>query len=302
MNATASHPLPGQSVWVPTPTLPVGVGVGLKAQHYGAALTETNRPSFVEVHVENYLHAGGPAHRYLEAIRERYAISFHGVGLSLGGSDPPSSSELSARAALMRRYAVTQFSEHLAWSSWNGSYFNDLLPLAYTEESLRRVVGHVQATQEALGAAILIENPATYLRFQSSHIEETQFLTELCQHTGCGLLLDINNVVVCAHNHSFDTHAYLDALPLSVVGEIHLAGHSIRGHSAGDQTYIDSHDGPVQAQTWALYVATLKKTGGKPTLIEWDNHLPTWAELLNEARIANAYLQSHLEGMSHANG
>jgi uncharacterized protein len=301
MNATASHPLPGQSVWVSTPTLPVGVGVGLKAQHYSAALTETHRPSFVEVHAENYLHAGGPAHRYLEAIRERYAISFHGVGLSLGGLDAPSSSELSARGALMRRYAAAQFSEHLAWSSGNGSYFNDLLPLAYTEENLRCVVGHVQATQEALGSAILIENPATYLRFQSSHIEETQFLTELCQHSGCGLLLDINNVVVCAHNHGFDANAYIDALPLNVVGEIHLAGHSIRSHSTAEQTYIDSHDGPVQAQTWALYAAALEKTGGKPTLIEWDNQLPSWPELLSEARIANAHLQSHLEGMSHAN-
>jgi uncharacterized protein len=279
----------------------MGVGVGLKAQHYAAALTETNRPAFLEVHIENYLHAGGPAHRYLEAIRAQSAISFHGVGLSLGGPSPPSSTALAARKQILDRYAAAQFSEHLAWSSWDGAYFNDLLPLAYTEESLARVAAHIQATQEALQRHILIENPATYLQFQHSSIDEAQFLYELCQRTGCGLLLDINNVVVCAHNHQFDAMTYVQALPLSTVGEIHLAGHSIRTHSTTDQTYIDSHDGPVQQVTWALYAAVLGKTGQLPTLIEWDNNLPHWPDLLGEAHIAEHFLQETQITTSTAN-
>jgi uncharacterized protein len=273
-----------------TSALPVGAGVCLKAEHYTAVLSAADRPAFLEVHAENYLCAGGPAHRYLEAIRRDSRLSIHGVGLSLAGTSPPTAEALKARRALIDRYQPDEFSEHLAWTEFGGDYFNDLLPIAYTVESLARMVAHVSATQEALGRRILIENPATYVQFSRSTLSETQFITELVQRSGCGLLLDINNIVVNATNHGFDAKAYLDELPLHAIGEIHLAGHACRVDSHGQALFIDSHDGPVQADTWELYKHLLSNTGSAPTLIEWDAKLPVWQQLVAEAQLAEAHM------------
>jgi len=284
-----------------TPALPCGVGVGLKAAHYDAVLAGSTRPAFFEIHAENYLHAGGPAHRYLTAIRAESPLSIHGVGLSLGGPAPPQPELLAARRALCRRYQPQQFSEHLAWTSLGGQHFNDLLPIAYTRQSLARVVEHVSATQDALGCRILIENPATYLQFSDSSLSEPQFLSELVGRSGCGLLLDINNIVVSAANHGLDAWKYLAELPLQAVGEIHLAGHSERVDAHGQRLLIDSHDGPVQAATWNLYRDALELTGPCPTLIEWDSNLPEWTVLLQQVELASRHLHDRT-GAVHATG
>lgn len=270
--------------------LPADAGVCLKPAHYRDALSSPRQPTFLEVHAENYLHAGGPAHRYLEAIRREHRLSIHGVGLSLGGPVAPSASALAARAALLDRYQPEEFSEHLAWTHLGSRYFNDLLPLAYTPETLARVAEHVQITQDALGRRILIENPATYVRFAGSSLDEAGFLGQLVARTGCGLLLDVNNIIVSAGNHGFDPAGYLDALPLQAVGEIHLAGHAVRTDATGNLLLIDSHDGPVQPLTWSLYRLLLERTGPLPTLIEWDSAIPDWDALLQEAQTARTCL------------
>lgn len=277
-----------------TPALPLGAGVCLKPQHYAAVLETRNRPAFLEIHAENYLCAGGPAHRYLERIRADSRLSIHGVGLSLGGPESPGPEELAARRALLDRYEPDVFSEHLAWSAFGGEFLNDLLPVAYTREALDRVVTHVSRTQDALGRQILIENPATYLQFESNTMSETSFLAELARRSGCGLLLDVNNVVVCAANHGFRPLDYLHAFPVHAVAQIHLAAHAIQADSAGRELRIDSHDGPVQPDTWSLYEATLGITGPLPTLIEWDSDVPDWSELCVEAALAQRRLQNFM--------
>jgi uncharacterized protein (UPF0276 family) len=271
-----------------TPALPSSAGVCLKAEHYTAVIEASSRPAFLEVHAENYLCAGGPAHRYLSKIRADNRLSIHGVGLSLAGARAPDASALRARRALIDRYSPDEFSEHLAWVGLAGEYYNDLLPIAYTPTTLTRVVDHIGATQDALGRRILIENPATYLQFEHSSLSETQFLSELVQRSGCGLLLDVNNIIVSATNHVFDAKTYLQELPLAAVGEVHLAGHACRTDSVGHALFIDSHDGPVQADTWALYEYMLAHTGPLPTLIEWDAQLPSWAQLCHEAQLAQS--------------
>jgi uncharacterized protein len=289
VTATASYPRV-RSRDPHVPALPMGAGVCLKPQHCAAVLDSGERPAFFEVHAENYLCAGGPAHRYLEAIRRDSRLSMHGVGLSLAGPDAPTAQQLAARRALLDRYQPDEFSEHLAWTSLAGQYLNDLLPFSYTRDSLEHVVAQVQRTQDALGRRILIENPATYLQFTGSTYSEAQFLTELVHRSGCGLLLDVNNVIVCAANHDFDSLAYLNDLPLRQVREIHLAGHAERLDSAGHALLIDSHDGPVQDNTWALYEQVLRMTGPVPTLIEWDSQLPEWPRLMAEAQLAQKRL------------
>jgi uncharacterized protein (UPF0276 family) len=284
-----------------TPTLQ-GVGVGLKAEHYGAALAEKHRPDFLEVHAENYLHAGGPAHRHLEALRRDYALSIHGVGLSLGGPSPPSPTELAARRALIERYQAESFSEHLAWSGMPQQYLNDLLPLPYTTESLARVVEHIDATQQGLGRRILLENPATYLGFTTSTFSEPDFITEVVRRSGCGLLLDVNNIVVSAINHDFDAIGYLQALPLAATGEIHLAGHALKTDQAGRPLAIDTHDGPVQDDTWRLFDAAIRATGQVAVLVEWDACVPAWPVLLEQARLAAHAMSRATHGGHHAFG
>ncbi|HMA12914.1 MAG TPA: DUF692 domain-containing protein [Steroidobacteraceae bacterium] len=285
-----------------TPALPVGAGVGLKAAHHAAALAESRRPAFLEIHAENYLHAGGPAHRWLERLRRDHALSIHGVGLSLGGPVAPSQEDLAARRALLDRYDAGGFSEHLAWSGLPGQFLNDLLPLAYSRESLRRVVNHIDQVQQALGRRMLIENPATYVAFTASEFSEPGFITEVVRRTGCGLLLDVNNIVVSSINHGFDPAQYLHALPLPATGEIHLAGHALRTDSAGRPLAIDTHDGPVQDCTWRLFEEALRATGPVPVLIEWDAQLPEWPVLMEQARVAATHLDRLGAGARHAMG
>lgn len=265
--------------------LPAAPGLGFKPAHF-AAIRET-RPDlgFFEVHAENYMGAGGPSHRMLEALRADYVLSLHGVGLSIGGAGRLDADHLARLRALIDRTQPESFSEHLAWSSHGAEWLNDLLPLPYDAESLRLVCDHVDEAQEALGMRLLLENPATYLTFEASTIPEPAFLAEVARCTGCGLLLDVNNVFVSAANHRTDPRAYLAAFPLDRVGEIHLGGHAEEATPEGP-LLIDSHGAPVADPVWTLYAETLDRAGPLPTLIEWDNDLPDFPTLLAEARRA----------------
>lgn len=265
-------------------------GVGLKPQHVAQILADRPALGFFEIHAENYMGAGGGPHRHLAAIRERYPLSIHGVGLSLGGAADLDRDHLDRLAALVRRYDPMLVSEHLAWSSHDGHYLNDLLPLAYTAASLDRVAGHVDHVQSVLGRRILLENPSTYLGFADSTIDEVQFLTEVARRTGCGLLLDVNNVYVSCVNLRRDSAAYLARFPLELVGEIHLAGHASRRDAGGGALLIDAHDRPVAEPVWDLYRAVIARTGRIPTLIERDADIPAWPDLLAEADRADRHM------------
>jgi uncharacterized protein (UPF0276 family) len=262
--------------------LPAKAGVGFKPEHFAAIMAARADVGFFEVHAENYMGEGGPPHRQLEALRARYPLSLHGVGLSLGGPRALDREHLKRLAALRRRYEPGLFSEHLAWSSHDSGFLDDLLPVPYTRETLGVVCDHIDETQEAVGR-LLLENPSTYVRFAESDIPEAAFLAEIVRRTGCGLLLDVNNVEVQAGNHGFDAWAYLDAFPLAAVEEIHLAGYA---DDAGLR--IDAHDSPVRPRVWALYRDVVARIGRKPTLIEWDNDVPPWPILQAEAARADA--------------
>jgi uncharacterized protein len=272
-------------------SLPPGAGVGFKPDHFDAIRSTRPALGFFEVHAENYMGAGGLPHAQLGALRADYALSLHGVGLSIGGADALDKDHLHRLRALCDRYQPESFSEHLAWSSHGGEYLNDLLPLPYTEETLARVSAHVAQLQDVLGRRILLENPSTYVLFEQSTIPETEFLAQLVARTGCGLLLDVNNVFVSATNHRTDPMAYLAAFPLDAVAEIHLGGHDEEQLPSGP-LLIDAHGSPVADPVWALYRAVLGRTGPLPTLIEWDNDLPAWPALLAEASRAQTLLDS----------
>lgn len=276
--------------------LPASAGVGFKPEHAGAILATAQPIGFFEVHAENYMGAGGPPHAQLTALRERYALSVHGVGLSIGSTGPLDRAHLTRLRKLCDRYAPASFSEHLAWSSHDGVYFNDLLPLPYTEGTLARVADHVDEVQTALGRQMLLENPSTYLDFAESTIAEVDFLAEISRRTGCGLLLDINNVFVSATNHGASALHYLDRFPLDRVAEIHLGGHDADIGDAGEPLLIDSHRVAVAGEVWALYRQVIARTGALPTLIEWDNDVPDWPTLRAEAVAA----QRILSGASRA--
>lgn len=298
------------SVSPPTPVrvaapLPDRGGVGLKADHVEQVLAERPDLGFFEVHAENYMGDGGPAHRRLEAIRALYPLSLHGVGLSIGSPKPLDKDHLKRLAALAKRYEPGLFSEHLAWSSHNQGFLNDLLPLPYTRETLATVCDHIDQTQETLGRRMLLENPSTYVLFAQSTISETDFVTEIARRTGCGLLLDVNNVIVSTTNHGLDPIAYLDAYPLRHVEEIHLAGYADAQDDAGRPLLIDAHNSPVRDHVWALYAEAIRRVGPTPTLIEWDNDVPVWPVLLAEARLAELTMARVLatskeEGLRHA--
>ena len=269
--------------------LPAAPGLGFKPEHF-PAIRET-RPAlgFFEIHAENYMGAGGPPHRQLTALRQDYAISLHGVGLSIGGPGRLDADHLARLRALVDRYQPESFSEHLAWSSHGAEYLNDLLPLPYTPETLNIVCDHIDEVQDRLGRRMLLENPATYVLFEQSTLAETDFLTQIARRTGCGLLLDINNVFVSTTNHRADARAYLADFPLDRVGEIHLGGHAEEELPSGP-LLIDDHGSPVADPVWVLYAETVARTGALPTLIEWDNDVPPFAELLAEARRAAGIL------------
>ena len=284
------------------PQLPARAGVGLKPEHIETVLLERPDVGFFEIHAENYMGAGGPPHRQLEAIRRLYPVSLHGVGLSIGSPRPLDKAHLQRLAALIERYQPGQFSEHLAWSTHDTGFLNDLLPAPYTAQTLQGVCDHVDETQTALGVRMLLENPSTYVIFAESEIPETEFLREIAGRTGCGLLLDVNNVEVSAANHGYDALAYLDAFPLDAVGEIHLAGYAETVDDAGHPLRIDAHDSPVRPQVWDLYEHVVARIGARPTLIEWDNDVPAWPVLHEEARRADRHARRALArgGLRHA--
>jgi uncharacterized protein len=270
--------------------VPASAGIGLKAQHYNEVLETKPNFGFFEVHAENYMGAGGPPHHYLAEIRKRYPISLHGVALSIGGVQPLNREHLARLKALYERYDCGLFSEHLAWSTHEGAYLDDLLPMPYTKQTLLRICEHITETQEFVGCRMLLENPSTYVQFAESTYSELDFISEIATRTGCGLLLDVNNVFVSSINHNMDAVSYINAFPARHVGEIHLAGHDERLDDAGKPLLIDAHASPVIDPVWALYELTLKRTGPVPTLIERDANVPPLAELLAEAERANAYL------------
>lgn len=269
--------------------LPASAGVGFKPEHFDQIRACGAGVGFFEVHAENYMGAGGLPHHQLAQLRRDYALSVHGVGLSIGGADALDAAHLSRLKALCDRYQPNSFSEHLAWSSHGGDYLNDLLPLPYTEETLAQVCRHVGQVQEVLGRRMLLENPSTYVLFAQSAIPETEFLAEIVRRSGCGLLLDVNNVFVSATNHRTDPLAYLAAFPVEAVGEIHLGGHAEEELPSGP-LLIDAHGTAVADPVWALYAAVLERTGPVPTLIEWDNDVPPWPDLLAEVLRAQSLL------------
>lgn len=271
-------------------TLPRRAGVSLKPEHYTHILGERPDMGWFEVHPENYMGAGGPPHRYLKAVREHYALSLHGVGLSIGAAGDLDREHISRLKALVDRYQPEQISEHLAWSTHDEGFLNDLLPLPYTEETLTTVCDHIDAFQEAVGRRMLLENPATYVVFPESTYGEIEFLKEIVRRTDCGLLLDVNNVYVSCTNHNRDAESYIDRFPLDRVGEIHLAGHHEESDETGARLLIDSHDRPVVEDVWALYERTIQRAGALPTLIEWDSDIPEWPVLSAEADRANAIM------------
>lgn len=262
--------------------LPAAPGLGFKAEHFAAIRDTRPRLGFFEVHAENYMGAGGPPHRQLTALRQDYALSLHGVGLSIGGPDRPDAAHLKRLRDLITRYQPASFSEHLAWSSHGSDYLNDLLPLPYTPETLQLVCDHVDEVQATLGCRLLLENPSTYVLFSQSTLDETEFLAEIARRTGCGLLLDVNNVFVSCTNHRTDPQDWLAAIPLDAVGEVHLGGHATEALPSGP-LLIDDHGSPVADPVWALYSQTIARAGALPTLIEWDNDIPDFPILLAEA-------------------
>lgn len=272
------------------PGLPYRAGLGLKTEHFTEVLETRPDIGFFEVHAENYMVAGGPFHHYLGLIRARYPLSLHGVGLSIGGEAPLDREHLARLATLIERYQPQSFSEHLAWSSHGPVFLNDLLPLAYDACTLERVCEHVDQVQSALKRPMLLENPSTYLQFERSTLDETDFISQIVRRTGCGLLLDVNNVYVSCINHQRDPLAYIDALPLHAVGEIHLAGFAEDTDSLGDRLLIDDHGAPIDNAVWQLYAQVLARTGAVATLIERDNQVPAFSVLQAEARQAEWYL------------
>ena len=274
-----------------TPTLARHAGLGLKPEHFAQILGTVPDLGFFEVHAENYMVAGGPLHHHLEQIRERYALSLHGVGLSIGGLAPLDQEHLQRLHRLIERYQPALFSEHLAWSSHGPLFFNDLLPLAYDVPTLQRVCAHIDQVQNTLQRPMLLENPATYLQWQHSSLDEAEFIAEVIQRTGCGLLLDVNNLYVTCINHQRDPLAYLAALPLDAVGEIHLGGFAEQTDEFAARLLIDDHGAAIDEAVWALYRQVLNRTGAVATLIERDNQVPAFAVLLAEALRAQHYLR-----------
>ena len=275
--------------------LPIGAGVGFKPEHFVEILQGAEDIAFFEVHAENYMGAGGMMHAQLTRLRADFPLSLHGVGLSIGGPDPLDRDHLARLKSLIDRYEPARFSEHLAWSSHGETFLNDLLPLPYTQASLARIAEHIDCAQEALGRQILLENPATYLTFAQSEIEETAFLAELARRTGCGLLLDVTNVFVSCANHGADPRAYLAAFDLASVGEIHLGGHEAEALPSGP-VLIDSHGAAVAEPVWTLFAELIGQIGARPTLVEWDNNLPDWPVLAREAALAARILEGRDAG------
>ncbi|MAX91114.1 MAG: hypothetical protein CMK99_10275 [Pseudomonas sp.] len=277
----------------------LGAGLGLKPEHYEPAYDCAAPGLWFEVHPENYMLGGGPRLAWLDAIGERHPLSLHGVSLSLAADCPPDESHLQGLRSLIERVRPALVSEHLAWSAWRGQYNPDLLPFPRTEAALARIVDNIQRTQEVLGRQIAVENPSHYVCLEGHEWDEIEFLAELARRSGCGLLLDVNNVHVSAHNLGFDAAAYIDRFPAEAVLEVHLAGHR-QDSSAHSGLLIDSHDAPIAAAVWSLYDRLIERIGTRPTLIERDDQLPTFAELLIERDHAQRLLEKRGRHDAHA--
>jgi hypothetical protein len=260
-------------------------GIGLRSQHLDELLKPPRRPVFLEVHAENYVRPSPSLEKVLR-LRCDFEFSVHAVGLSLGSADGIDEAHLGRIARLVERLQPTLVSEHLSWSCFEGRWFNDLLPLPYTEEALEIVARNVGRMQDRLGRQISIENPSSYLGFRHSTLTEAEFLDELVRRSGCGLLLDVNNVVVSAHNLGFEAEAYISRLPADAIGEIHLAGHA-RNDTPDGPVLIDDHGSRVPAEVWSLYADVVGRAGRRPTLIEWDSALPPLGLLVGEAMRAD---------------
>lgn len=261
-------------------------GIGLRAPHYGELARRKPRLALLEVHSENFFGAGGPPLAWLERFRADYPLSLHGVGLSLGSADRLDATHLAKLRELVRRFQPALVSEHLCWGAIGGRHANDLLPLPCTEESLALVIARIGEVQDFLGHRILVENVSSYLEFEASTMAEWEFVAEAVRASGCGLLLDVNNIHVSAVNHGFDAHRYLEAMPAAAVGEIHLAG-----FEEADGILIDTHGARVSPGVWALYEAAIARFGARPTLVEWDTDIPPLEVLLDEAAAATAILE-----------
>lgn len=269
--------------------LPPRGGAGFKPQHAAAIRADPGPVAWFEVHAENCMGAGGLPHRLLDEIRARFPLSVHGVGLSIGGEGPIDRAHLARVRAVVQRWEPESFSEHLAWSSHDGAYLGDLLPLPLNAATLARVADHVDEVQAALGRRILVENPTSYLRLPGTEMEETDFLAALAARTGCGLLLDVNNLAISAANLGLSAAAWIDRFPLDLVGEIHVAGHAEERDSLGPLR-IDTHDRPVAADVWALLARAVARGGPRPVLVEWDEDVPDWPALAAEVARAGAVL------------
>lgn len=300
MSAKAETPVAfaAQPLRLPAHSVAGQAGTSFKHEHLPAILTEGKPKGFFEVHAENYMGAGGPPHRALEAIRRDNPVSLHGVCMSIGGPQPLDAAHLARFKALVDRYEPALVSEHLAWSTHETTFFNDLLPLPYTQATLDRVCDHIDEMQAAIGRPILLENPSTYVTFRDSTMSETAFIRAIARRTGCKLLLDVNNVFVSATNHGFSALDYLADFPLASVGEIHLAGHAEQADDEGDLLLIDSHDGPVADAVWKLFEIVIGRRGPVPTLIEWDSNIPEWPILKREATAAQAILDRHAQSLA----
>jgi uncharacterized protein len=274
-------------MYAPT-QLPPRAGIGLRAAHYRQVLAEHPPLGWFEVHSENYFGDGGQPLYYLEQIRALYPFSLHGVGLSLGSADPLNTYHLEKLAHLIDRFAPSLVSDHLCWGSVGARYLNDLLPLPYTEEALAHVCARIGEAQDRLKRQLLVENVSSYLRYTHSSIPEWEFLAEVASRSGCGILLDVNNVYVSARNHHFDALTYLNSIPTRFVQEIHLAGFDSNG-----ECLIDTHGKPVYSEVWALYDRAIARYGQVPTLIEWDTDIPELSVLLGEADKAQQILDEH---------
>ncbi|ATP44650.1 hypothetical protein CR511_11545 [Pseudomonas putida] len=268
--------------------LPLGAGLGLKAEHYAQALASNAEGLWYEVHPENYM-VGGPRLAWLQRMAERHPLSLHGVALSLAADAEPDATHLRRLRTLIDQVKPALVSEHLAWSTWRGQYHPDLLPFPRSSEALTRISDNILRTQDALGRSIALENPSHYLQLQGHEWDEIDFLDELVRRTGCTLLLDVNNVHVSAHNLGFDAAAYLDRFPAQAISEVHLAGHS---HDAQGALLIDSHDAAIAEPVWALFRRLIARIGPRPTLIERDGNLPAYDDLLAERAIAQTTLTS----------
>ncbi|MBZ0127752.1 MAG: DUF692 domain-containing protein [Rhodobacteraceae bacterium] len=276
----------------PAGDLPCRPGIGYKPQHFQAIREDAGAVEWFEIHAENYMGDGGRPLAQLRYLAERFPISVHGVGLSIGGEGPLDRDHLSRLKHLLDWLQPASFSEHLAWSSHDSAFLNDLLPLPYNAATLARVVDHVDQVQTTLGRRMLLENPSTYLAFAESDWPEADFLAEIARRSGCGLLLDINNVFVSATNQQTDAAEYLAAFPLGTVGEIHLGGHDVQADETGAPLLIDSHAALVADPVWALAASVLALSGPLPMLIEWDNDVPDWPVLKAEAARAAALLET----------